>query len=181
MGSRRQHPIGDRAFEDGQCGGGRRLAEDPLETGQAALRVEDRLIVDRRDHPLGLIARVDRTLPGRGVANADRRRDGLGVVDRMPQHERGSSRRLPAEHTREPARSSGAVLLTEAAPVCGDVAGVPDREREDVGRVTELIDDLEGSGLLALDPVRVDAVDERHRMVFAELPDDPECDVESAV
>jgi hypothetical protein len=47
------------------------------------------------------------------------------------------------------------------------------------GSVAELVDDLECCRLLALDAIRIDAVDERHGVVLAELANDMECDVEA--
>ena len=40
------------------------------------------------------------------------------------------------------------------------------------GRLAELVEDLEGGGLLALDPVGVDRVDELDRVAVGELADD---------
>ena len=149
MRAGRDDAVAHRPLEHRQRGRRRGLAEDPLEPGETALRVEDRLVIDRRDHPLGLVAGIDRPLPRRRVADTDRRRDRLRVVDRVPQDERRGARCLTADHARQPARSPVAVLLAEAAPVRGDVAGVADRKREHVGGVAELLDDLERRGLLA--------------------------------
>jgi len=44
-------------------------------------------------------------------------------------------------------------VLREAPPVGGNVAGVADRYRQDVGRLAEHVDDLEGAGLLTLDAI----------------------------
>ena len=71
--------------------------------------------------------------------------------------------------------------LLEAAPVGGHVAGVADRDRERAGRLAELLDDLEGGGLLAFDPVRVDRVDELDRVLLGELADDRQGVVEVAL
>ena len=72
------------------------------------------------------------------------------------------------------------VELAKPAPPGGHVAGVPDRDRERVRRLAELLGDLEGGRLLALDPVRVDRVDELDRMAVGERPDDLERLVEVA-
>ena len=69
---------------------------------------------------------------------------------------------LEAEH---PRRRAG---LLEALPVGGDVAGVADRDAQRV-ELAELLDDLERRGLLALEPERVDRVDERDRVARREL------------
>ena len=63
----------------------------------------------------------------------------------------------------------GEVILREASPVGGDVAGVADGNREDVGRLAEHVDDLEGAGLLALDAVGVDRVDDGDRQVLGQF------------
>ena len=61
-------------------------------------------------------------------------------------------------------------VLRVAEPVRRDVAGVADREQVVVGGVAEEVDDLERRGLLALEPDRVDRVDQRDRVVPGELP-----------
>ena len=64
---------------------------------------------------------------------------------------------------------AGREVLDVAHPVRGDVAGVADRQAVDVGRVAERLDDLERGGLLAVQPVEVDRVDQRHRVVLGQL------------
>ena len=56
-------------------------------------------------------------------------------------------------------------VLAVAQPVRRDVAGVADRQHVHVGGVAEEVDDLERRGLLALEPHRVDRVDQRDRVV----------------
>ena len=81
------------------------------------------------------------------------------------------------------ADEAGRAVLAEARPVGADVAGVADRDGEDVGRAAEVVADLEGGGLLALEAERVDRVDQRDRVVvlLGEGADDPERLVEVAV
>ena len=50
----------------------------------------------------------------------------------------------------------------------------------DVGRVAERVDDLEGAGLLSLDPERVDRVHDHDRRASGKLAHDLERDVEVA-
>ncbi len=111
----------------------------------------------------------------------NRRRDRLRVVDRPSQHDWRCARRLAAKHSREATRPARSEVLTKTAPVRGDVAGIAHREREHVGRVAECLDDLERSRLLAVDAIRVHAVDERHGMALAELAHESQRDVEAGV
>ena len=72
-------------------------------------------------------------------------------------------------------------VLAVAPPVRGDVAGVADRDAVDVGGAAERVADLERRGLLALDPERVDRVDQRDRVVDGQLLREFEAVVEVAV
>ena len=60
-------------------------------------------------------------------------------------------------------------LLVEALRVRAGVAAAAVGQREHVGRATELLDHLERGGLLTLDPVRVERVDEREVATAGEL------------
>ena len=75
---------------------------------------------------------------------------------------------MPADQARLPAGALRLEVFDEAAPVGRDVAGVADGQAERVGGVAERVDDLEGGGLLALDAVRVDGVDERDRVLLGD-------------
>ena len=113
----------------------------------------------------GLVAGREGQRPAGRAADADGRRDGLGVVHVVAEHERRGALGLEAEHPRRRLDEARAAVLAEAAPVGRDVAGVADRDGQVVGRVAEVLADLEGGGLLALDAVGVDGVHERQRMV----------------
>src|SRR5215217_1446221 len=82
----------------------------------------------------------------------------------MPLDQRRGPLRLEAVEDRR-----GPVLL-EPGPPRGDVARVPHRDGEGVRRLAELVAGLEGRGLLPLDPVRVDGVDQLHRVLGRQLP-----------
>src|SRR5690606_4174922 len=72
-------------------------------------------------------------------------------------------------------------VLAVTHPVGRDVPGVADGQHVDVGGVTEGVDDLEGGGLLALEPEGVDRVDQGDRVVLGERPHDGQAVVEVAV
>ena len=154
--------------------GGGRLAEDSLARGEEAVCVEDLLVGDGGDAPARLGDGGHRLLPAGRVADADRRGDRLGVGDRLAADERRCALGLEAV---EPGRL---LALAEAAPPRGDVAGVADGDRERTRRLAELLDHLEGRGLLALDPVRVDRVHELDRVLLRKLADEGERVVEVA-
>src|SRR5206468_11256320 len=78
----------------------------------------------------------------------------------------------------EPVEDGRRSVLPEAPPQGGDVAGVAHRDRERVRWLRELVADLEGGGLLPLDPVRVDRVDELDGVRLRQLANDLERPVE---
>ena len=156
----------------------RRLAEDALVPRRARgtpPRISssvDRRRSGRRDSSRAAIAFV----PRRRVADPDRGRDrvraasigwpstsGAAPAAWKPEHPR---RRRDDARPRAYSRKPG--------PVGADVAGVADRDGEDVGRPAEVVADLERAGLLALESERVDRVHEGDRMVvlLGERPDD---------
>src|SRR5256886_17489981 len=75
----------------------------------------------------------------------------------------------------------GTMVLAIAAPIRGDVPRVADGDQVVVGCHAELVHDLEGGGLLPLEPERVHRVHERHRMALGDLADDRQRLVEVAV
>ena len=113
--------------------------------------------------PLGLLGCLQGLLAPRRAADADGRRDRLGLVDRVPQHQRSGPCRLHAQHLRQAGRFQPVVLL-EPGPIGGDVAGVADRQAQPVRGGPQHIADLEGGALLALDPVGVERVDQADGM-----------------
>ena len=131
----------------------RRLDEDADLGREHPVRGEDLLVGDGLDQTAGDVARLDRLLPGRRVADPDRRGDGLGLVDRVAAHDRGGAVGLEAPHDRGARRDGVGALgvLAVALPVGGDVARVADGQDVDVGSVAQRVDDLERRGLLALD------------------------------
>ena len=106
---------------------------------------------------------------------------GLGGGDHRPLDDRCRPGGLPPAQHRQRVDDPVGVVLGVAAPVGGDVAGVADRDAEHVGRLAELVADLEGAGLLALDPVGVDRVDERHPPTRPALIDQPTDDLQRFV
>jgi hypothetical protein len=99
----------------------------------------------------------------------------------VPEHERRGAGRLEAEHHRPRRHQPRVVVRGEAAPVGADVARVADRDGEVVGRPTEVLADLEGGRLLALEAVRVDRVDEGHRPVRLATLGQPANDLQRGV
>ena len=136
----------------------------PSLAGEQPVGGEDLPVGDRVDQAAGLVAGGDGAGPGRRVADPDRGGD--------RRRRRAPARRARSARRRRPgSRTSAARALTPvggvlavALPVRRDVAGVADRQAVDVGRVAERVDDLERGRLLALDAVRVDRVDQRHRV-----------------
>ena len=152
---RRRQPVSQDPGHRRRRGG---LAEDALARGEQAVGVEDLLVGDRGDPPPRAGDGVHRLLPARRVADPDRRGDRLRLGDRLAVDQRGGALRLEAvQDRRRP-------VLLEAPPPGGDVAGVADRDRERVGWPAELVAGLERGRLLALDPVRVDRVDQLDRV-----------------
>ena len=129
----------------------------------------------RADAAVRLLDRLQRLIqPGR-VPDPDRGRDRGRVGHGRPGHQRRRAGRLARQH---PGCHAG---LAESLPVGGDVAAVSDRQRQPVGRGSQLLDHLEGGGLLALQPVGVDRVEQRHRAPLDQLPHQPQRVVEAAL
>ena len=160
-------PSAASTQQAGDPGGGGRLDEDAVASRRArAGRRGSRSSVTARNRPPDSSAAADREVPRGRVADPDRRGDRLGVGHR--------ARRAPAARRPRPAsrasagvrvRQAGVGVLEVALPVRRDVAGVADRQHVHVGGVAEEVDDLERRGLLALEPHRVDRVDQRDRVV----------------
>ena len=139
---------------DERCkpGRGRELGDDPLGFGEEMPGVSDLVIAERDDRAT---AAGDRRLGigcVRGPGDPDRARDGHGSVRRLA---RDQPRQLAA--------------LLEAAGVGAGVPTAAVGKREHVGRRPQVLKDLERSGLLTLDAVRVERVDEHELVVPGEL------------
>ena len=122
-----------------------------------------------------LLDRLQRLIQSSRVPDPDRGRDRGRIGYRRPRHQRCRSGRLARQHPRGRAR------LTESLPVGGDVAAVSDRQGQPVRRAAELLDHLEGGGLLTLQPVGVDRVQQRHRAALDQLSHQPQRVVEAAL
>ena len=72
-------------------------------------------------------------------------------------------------------------VLAVALPIGRDVACVADGKAVDVRGVAEQVDNLEARGLLALDAIRVHAIDQRHGVVIRETTGEGEAVVEVAL
>ena len=101
----------------------------------------------------------------------------------MAQDERRRAFGLEPEHARQCLDLPRVAVGPKARPVSADVAGVAYGDGQNVGRRTQVVADLEGSGLLSLQPVRVDRVHQRDgvRRVIGELPYQCERLVEVAI
>ena len=178
---------------DGGRGGG---LDEHADLGcENRLGRQDPLVGDAVDPPVRIVAGRLGVLPRGRVSDADRRGDGLRLVDGLAEHERRGPPRLDAPHLGQLGGGRGqarrglveggegraARVFAVPHPVGGDVARVADGQDVDVGGVAQLVDDLEGGRLLALEPVGVDRVDERHGVGLGQLPDDAQAVVEIAV
>ena len=142
------------------------LAEDALEARQVTVRGEDLVVGDRLDEPARLVA---------GARSPCSHEAGLpiriavAIVSGCSTGWPSTSGAAPAAWKPDIRGSAsiepGGAVVAEAHPVGADVAGVADRDREEVGRPPQVLADLERGGLLALEPVRVDRVDERDRVL----------------
>ena len=103
-----------------------------------------------------------------------------GSGNGSPVDQRRRALGLEAVDLRQPGRQPEVGVLGVAEPVRGDVAGVADRQQVVVGGVAEEVDDLERRGLLALEPDRVDRVDQGDREVPGQLLGEAEAVVEVA-
>ena len=173
-------PAASSLQQPGDAGGRGGLDEDAVAPGQLGLRGEDLRVGHRGEPALGLLGRHLGQVPGRGVADADRGGLGLRVGERLTGHQRCGALGLEAAHHGAPGGAAEVGVLLVAEPVGRDVAGVADRQQVVVGGVAEEVADLEGRGLLALQPDRVDRVDQRDRVVAGQAAGDVEAVVEVA-
>ncbi len=106
-----------------------------------------------------------------------------GSATGVPEDDRRRAGRLEAVHPGPAGAEPSRVVVQEAGPVGADVAGVADRDGEDVRSPAQVVADLERRRLLTGEPIRVDRVHERHRVGIAggELADDPQRRIEVAV
>src|SRR5579883_135739 len=174
-------PGGDARPERGHPGGRGRLTEDPLPRGDRAIGVEYGRVRNGAKFAAGLARGLYRAVPARGAADPDRARDRLRLRHRMAEHERRCAGGLTAEDRREGGRPSQGSISAKARPVGRDVAAVADRKREHVRGAPQRVADLVGRRRLTGDAVRVDGVDERHRVVGRQRPGRIEGGVEPAV
>ncbi len=142
--------------------GGRGLDEDALLRGQQPVGAQDLTVRHLVDEAAGLVAGRQGVVPGGRVADADGGGDGGRVPDDLAAHQGRGAGGLEAPHARGAGGGAVGRVLAVALPVRGDVARVADRQDVDVGGVAEHVHDLERGGLLALDPHRVDGIDQRH-------------------
>ncbi len=170
-----------RLQQPGDARGGGGLDEDALLLREQPVGGEDLPVGDRLDVAAGLVAGVERLLPGSGVADPDGGRDRRGRGDTGAGHDGRGAGGLEAEHARALRRDAVRGVLPVALPVGRDVAGVADGQAVHVGRVAERVAHLEGGGLLAVDAVGVDRVDQRRRVVLRQRAAQVEAVVEVAL
>mmetsp|Transcript_13167 Transcript_13167/g.44609 ORF Transcript_13167/g.44609 Transcript_13167/m.44609 type:complete len:517 (+) Transcript_13167:425-1975(+) len=129
--------------------------------------VHDLVLGGLLDDAVGPLERVNGTVHGHRVANLDRRGDGLLRLDRreaLPAALVGAVKRvgvvrLRDHHARYPVHEAELVGHVEALPEGVDVAEVARGHHAEVGPLpVELLEDLDGRGLLALDAQGVEGV-----------------------
>src|SRR5580704_16648027 len=135
------------------------------------LRCEDLVIGNDIDRSARLFnCDFGRSPTGR-VSDADRRRRGLGRRNDLIKKYRSRACRLETEHARCAAGPIQFPVLLIAFPVSCDVPRVTDRQYMQSRSIAELIDDLESSGLLALQAIGIDRIYDRNRRFLLQLPD----------
>src|SRR5947207_301546 len=97
--------------------------------------------------------------------------------------QRSRTGRLEPEHRGRRRDAARRRVFAEPRPIGADIARVADRDREDIRRPAEVVANLERTGLLALEPERVDRIDEGHRMVvlLGQPANDPQRSIEVPV
>ena len=166
--------------EGGHRGGAGRLDKNPIIGGEPLLGGQDLGILDDLEAASRLGNGGAGSVPTGGATDPDGRGHGLGIVHRGSMIERGSSCGLNAEHPGQLPAPAEVLELLVPLPVCGDVPRIADGEDMDVGSVAEFLDDLKGSGLLTLDAVGIDRVDDGEVTGLTEFADETEGVVEVA-
>src|SRR5450759_1844959 len=183
--ARRDQTCGMRGERPGDAGGRCRLDEDALPGRQESVCGQDLCIGDGIDPATRLVACLYGLPPRRGVADPDGGGNGLRVVDGVALDDRRRTLGLEPPHPGQLRCGAwlftAAVVLAVATPVGRDVAGVADREAVDIRCVAQHVDDLEGRRLLALDPRRVDRVDQLDRVGLGQLAGQDQAVVEVTV
>ena len=168
-----------KAFEEGRHGSGAGgFDKDPLVGSEPLLGGQNLGILDDLEASSRLGNRGTGSLPTGGASDPDGRGHGLGIVHRGPMIERGGACGLHAEHLRELSAPAEVLELLVPLPVGGDVSCIADRQDVDVGSVAQLLDDLERGGLLPLDAVGIDRVDDGEVAGLPEFTDEAEGVVE---
>src|SRR5215472_19078625 len=108
-------------------------------------------------------------MPRGWVADPYRRRDSHWVQHWLSRHQRGSARCLEAEHPWGPVRLAVSLVLAVAQPVGRDIARVTDGQAVNVGSISELVDDFERGGFLALQPFGINRVHQGNWVLGVEL------------
>src|SRR5699024_2902672 len=174
----RHAPVAGLLEQAGHTGGGGRLDEDADIGREPLLGIEDLLVGDRVDQTARVVTGGNGQVPGGGGADADSGGDRLGGGAGAAGHDGGGAFGLESSHRRELSGHARVPVLLVAHPVSGDVAGVAHRQDVDVRGAAEGVAHLEGRGLLSLQTVGVDRVDELDRVLGVQLAGDLEAVVE---
>jgi len=154
-------PRRDFLNQSRDAGGGGRLDPDTLQ-GESLLRGEDGFVWNGNDPSSGLTCGSQGFLGTGGATDSDRRGYRVRLFYRMTDNERRRTFSLDSEE-RGFRRPMKGVMLAETFPYRGDVAGVSDRQSQQVRRSSQGLDNLEDHGLLSFQPVGIQRIDECDR------------------
>src|SRR5207245_803547 len=98
------------------------------------------------------VASLYRARPARRVAYANRSRHRLWLRDGRAEYKWRGACGLEPQQARYLRALARRMVLFEPDPVGGDIARVADRQRVKIGRIAQVVDDLEGGRLLPIQP-----------------------------
>src|SRR3569623_2623614 len=150
----------DVAQRASQRRGRRRFADNAFLAREQALCGEDFLGAAFVEPATRFLLGDPGPVPALRMADAERGRNGFGVVDRAAPQNRRRARGLITYHGRQAVDDAVLFIFLIAHPVRGNIAGIAYRQAMIIGRALELLDDFEGGGLLPLQAKRVDGVDD---------------------
>ena len=127
--------------------------------GQVALRLQDGTIGHGDDPSARFLRRRKRLLATRRIADANRAGNGLGVFDNVTLDQGGGPSRLNPQEVWQ-VSALQIRKLTVPHPIGADISCVAYRKSKPVRCASQRFRDLESSRLLALEPVRVERIDQ---------------------
>src|ERR1700731_2317008 len=139
---------------DGPGAGG--LDENSFVRGQPFLRIENFAVGHDVDSALRIAHGVIREFPTRWIPDPNRRGNRFRLLHDATVENRRGPGGLETDHGGGRSRFPRVAILAITGPVRGDVSGIAERKKMEIGRVSEFVNDFEGGCFLSSDSIRID-------------------------